>query len=328
MARLSSSTRRAEVVNGLRLALPDDGARRSRRANRSSPYSRRIRVEVVDVVGVEDLGRGEPLRSGPSACPAARPARRRSRARPRPAAATRRRGRTGRRRPWAGRGRRGPRAARRTPRAPGEAGRRRRPAAPRRARAPRGRGRCRRPARPGRPPAAPRCGRPCPGCRRRNTAPGRWQRRREQLQDAVAQDGHVPLRGAPACAMGRCPSCGSVRVVRGGRAGWGWCVRGWGGPCRQVSNRSAGAARHRGRCAGTRSGWRPGRRGRERPRRVVHRVRGDPGSPPRPARRRPARWSRGRRSTRSCPRPRPGCRRRSRRSRGRGRRTRADRPGW
>ena len=119
MASRSSSTRRAEVVKGSCCALPDDRRRRSRRANRSSPYSRRIRVELGGVVGVEDVGRGDAARSGPSACPAARRGGRRSPGRPRPAAARRRRGRRARRRPSAGPGRRGRRAARRTPRAPG-----------------------------------------------------------------------------------------------------------------------------------------------------------------------------------------------------------------
>ena len=54
--------------------------------------------QLMHRVGVDDLGRGDAVGSGPSACRAARRASRRSRARPHRAASTKRRGRTGRRR--------------------------------------------------------------------------------------------------------------------------------------------------------------------------------------------------------------------------------------
>ena len=131
-------------------------------------------------------------------------------------------------------------------------------------------------------------------------APGRAARRMRSRMTGTCRSRRCRVSLIRACsflAVGR--RCGT------------WRGGGPISPCRQVSNRSGGAAWHRGRCAGTRSGWRPGRR----PgvawawvswSQVVGRVRGDPGSPPRPARRRPPRCSRGRRSTRPCPRPRSG----------------------
>ena len=210
---------------------------------------------------------------------------------------------------------------------PGEAVAVRRPAAPPPARAPRCRGRCRRPARPGRPPARPRCGRPCPGCRRGTPHPAAAAPATAAPGCGRAGRGRAGPRRSRVCSwvgvLQVVLVCGRVVVLAGGGA---WRGRGWSlssglqplgrcGPAPGKVRRDAERVETWPQGPGGRAGW-------------SSRVTGDPGSPPRPARRTPARWSRGRRSTRSCPRPRPASPHRSRCSRGTGRRSRADRPGW
>ena len=193
---------------------PGRPRRRWSRANRSSPYSRRIRVRSSAAYVLSTSAAVRPLLLVHAHVQAGRPGRRRSRARPRRAGATTRRGRRGRPGPGVDApARRAPRGSRRRRRGPDGTGRRTGRAARRPGRAPPGPGRSRPPSPTGSAASSASVCPPIPSVASTQTDPG--------ASSAGARRSTTRSRSTGTCRSAAGPRVGIVTgSSRVGGLGW------------------------------------------------------------------------------------------------------------